>query len=363
MKRIGIVGANGQLGSEVCLFLSERADVQVVPICRNAIGAIFLNRCGLDVRIGSTQTPESSRSLLYDLDLIADFSLPAGSSSLVRSQIRNVIANVTCHAPDGIPFVYLSSILAFGNPDFRSPLKTYWFSQNAYGSTKRYGEHLAKRLSAKYRRPSYLFRVGVVHGELQAASRQAVKDLSATRNLTAYIPDCDSYTVFAFSVAEALVSVAYGKEPPGLYTLVSSPAWSWHDLHQYLSERAGVSQSTVLLRRERRVKSSGLARVKDLTFAALRGRKELLNGYVGAILPQLEQQMRATYHMRNAAAEITQSERARRYLPYCDQFDVYPGKRLTSLTDSRITMQEPARRLRERLTSLIFESPVEYSTR
>ena len=34
MTTIGVIGANGQVGAEVCLFLSEMEGIEVVPICR-----------------------------------------------------------------------------------------------------------------------------------------------------------------------------------------------------------------------------------------------------------------------------------------------------------------------------------------
>jgi nucleoside-diphosphate-sugar epimerase len=344
-RKIGIVGANGQLGSEVCLLLNQMEGIQPVPICRNQVGASFLRRCGLDVRLGTTDNEVNSRKLLEDLDLVADFSLPTGASSHVRSQITVTVTNILRFAPAGVPFVYLSSILAFGNPDFRADLRTYRFSGSEYGSTKRFAEHLVRKLSAKYGRAAYLFRVGVVHGDLQAATRQALKDLRASAHLTAYVPDCESYTVFAFTVAEALVSAVHQTDRPGLYTLVSNPAWSWNDLHQYLCEKAGVDQPRVLIQPQR-IRSVGLLRrLQRSVFGVLRRRKEFLKGYIGAFLPKVEQQMRATYHMRNAAAEIGRGVMESQYMPYFTNFSRYPGRRLNGLSDSRVTMCGPSRRL------------------
>ena len=87
MKRIGIIGANGQVGSEVCLFLTLRNDVEVVPICRTEIASSFLRRCGLACRHGRASDRADAERLLADLDLIADFSLPTGSASEVRAAI------------------------------------------------------------------------------------------------------------------------------------------------------------------------------------------------------------------------------------------------------------------------------------
>jgi nucleoside-diphosphate-sugar epimerase len=351
-KRIGIIGANGQLGSEVCLLLSQIGGVTPVPICRNLVGATFLTRCGLDVRLGTLDNEANSRELLRDLDLVADFSLPAGSSSHVRSQIRQTLTNIVSFAPVGVPFVYLSSILAFGNPDFHSPLRQYRFSRSAYGSTKRFAESFARSISAKYKRPAYIFRVGVVHGELQAATRQAIKDLKKSACLTAYVPEADSYTVFAFTIAEALLSAARKLDSPGLYTLVSNPAWSWSDLHHYLCDKAGIDQRTVLMHPEKSQSPGWVSHLKQSVFGALKGQKEFLNGYVGSVFPKLEQQMRATYHQRNAAAEIYRGELESRYTPYFNNFTVYPGRRLRGISDSRVAMIEPSRKVKQIVDSL-----------
>jgi nucleoside-diphosphate-sugar epimerase len=353
-KRIGIIGANGQLGSEVCLLLSQMEGMEVAPICRNQVGASFLRRCGLEVRIGAADNEANTRKLLEGLDLVADFSLPAGSSSHVRSQIGQTMSNVIRFAPPGVPFVYLSSILAFGNADFHSDLHSYRFCRSAYGLTKRYAEQLARKLSSKHDRPTYLFRVGVVHGDLQAATRQALKDLKASAHLTAYLPDCESYTVFAFSIAEALVSALQRKDSPDLYTLVSSPAWSWKELHQYLCDRASVDQPYVLVQPQQMASGGWMALLTKSAFGMLRNYKEFINGYVGAVLPKVERQMRATYHTRNAAAEINRGVMESRYMPYLFNFSRYPGKRLRGITDSRVTMFEPSRRL-QRVMELILK--------
>ena len=47
MITIGIIGANGQVGTEVCLFLSQMDDVRVVPICRTDRPFLILRGMGL----------------------------------------------------------------------------------------------------------------------------------------------------------------------------------------------------------------------------------------------------------------------------------------------------------------------------
>ncbi len=67
--------------------------------------------------------------------------------------------------------------------------------------------------------------------------------------------------------------------------------------------------------------------------------------------------MRATYHMRNAAADIQSGILASRYQPYFNNFSVYPGKRLQGISDSRITMAESSQNLQQILLGLTHAQP------
>lgn len=355
MKRIGILGANGQVGSEVCLFLRLMKDVEVVPICRSEIASAFLTKCGLDCRHGRVERPEEAARLLAGCDVVADFSLPTGSPSEVRAAMRGIIINAVHYAPPQAAFVYLSSITAFGIPDFRSPLKHYSLSRNTYGACKRYGERLAQKAGSQTGRSTYVLRVGVVHGELQAVSRKMVADAKNAGNTTAFVPDCPSYTVFAFSIAEALVAIANGREEPGLYTMLSNPAWSWKDVHEWYARKAGVPARTVLLPPDesnpsvlQRAGASFKALLKPAVRVAI-SNKDLIAGYLSVAMPRLENRLRAVYSSRNAAAEIAAGLSANQYRPYGNNHSVFPGRRLQTLSDSRISMQPYIEQLQERM--------------
>ncbi|MCB9385852.1 MAG: sugar nucleotide-binding protein [Bryobacterales bacterium] len=356
MRKIGIIGANGQVGTEVSLFLRQTPGVEPVPISRTRAGAAFLRRHGFDCRIGSAG--ERAKDLLQGCDVVADFTLPTGSAHEVREQMRGLIPAAVTGTPAGAPYVYLSSITAFGFRDFFSPLRHYRFSRNSYGSSKRYAEKLVGKACEQTRRERYVLRVGVVHGELQAVTREMVARLKANPDRVASVPDCESYTVFAYSIAEALAAIANGGVRPDVYTLVSNPGWRWSDVHEHLAERAGVEAKYRLIGPERapsRTKqcvAAAVAPAKSLLWK----QKDLVQGYLSASLPGFEHQLRAVYHRRNAAAEICEGELAAEYRPYGNNHTVLPGPRLAALSDSRKTMAEPARRLRESLRGAPAES-------
>ncbi len=351
MKRIAIIGANGQVGSEVCLLLSMMPGVQVVPVCRTVIGSAFLRRCGLAVRHASATGVEDLRRALEGCDVVADFSLPVGAASEVRKVMREVIANLVDAAPPKAAFVYLSSITAFGIPDFHQPLKTYRLSRNVYGSCKRVGEQLAASACASSGRSAYLMRVGVVHGELQAVSRKIQQQVATAGKILTSVPGCESYAVFAISIAEALVAVANGAQAPGLYTMLPSPGVRWIDLHEWYCRRAGVTPHIELLPPDpavspiRRGVQSVVSPLRKVVFSG----RDLIAGYLATASPDLENQLRAVYHARNAAREIAEGLRLAQYRPYGNNHTVFPGRRFTDLSESLTATDSYSVRIRETL--------------
>jgi nucleoside-diphosphate-sugar epimerase len=350
MKRIAIVGANGQVGTEVCLTLKLLPGVEVVPVCRSEISAAFLRRCGLEVRIGRMDDANSAPRLLAGCDVVADCSLPAGTTLEVERAMRSLVPNLGRYAPRGSALVYMSSITAFGIPDFHHPLRSYRISRNRYGACKRYGEKLALRCGRDTGRPVYVLRLGVVHGELQEVSRHLTREMRRNGDVPVLIPDCESYTVFAFTIAEALVGIANGAEAPGVYTALSNPAWSWKDIHEWYAARAGVKSRLQV------APASTSAGVKSLVGVIRRasrplmrvcaGYKEVVGAYLAAVHPGWGEKMRATYLSWRAAAEIAAGREVGLLRPYPADGSRFPGRRLRSVSDSRITMRPYAEQVR-----------------
>lgn len=335
MKRIAIIGANGQVGSEVSLLLSMMPDVSVIPICRTQIGSAFLRKVGLPVRHGSPSEVEKMREILKDCDLVADFSLPGGAASEVRKMMREIIPNLTEAAPEGVPFVYLSSVTAFGVQDFHEKLRYYPFSRNIYGACKRYGEKLAHASAANTHRPSYVLRVGVVHGDLQMVTRKVQQEVRTSGGIPTSVPDCESYVVFAASIAQALVAIVNGKESPGTYTMLPNPGVKWKDLHEWYCRRVGVEPSIRLLGPEPKpnpVKAMVKGLVSPVKGLVVKN-KDVIAGYLAALFPELENKLRTIYHLQGAEREVQQGLRAAEYRPYGNNHSVFPGKRLTHLSD------------------------------
>lgn len=341
---IGVLGANGQVATEVCLHLSRRDDVRVVPICRSELSAAFLRRCGLECRIGSFTSPEEARDVLAGCDLVVDCTMPAGTASRIRAAITSLVTSAVEGAPQGARYVYVSSIMALGmGPEDRRFVEP-WLAGTIYGATKRYGEKLVRSCGMRVGREVYALRLGEVHGEIQAVSRTI---RSRVRPGESWVPDGPSYAVFTFTVAEALAQIALGRERPGVYTLVSQPEWSYAELYGFWCRRAGVEPLIAL---EPAAATGRLGRAR----AALRrwlvepiarfavAQRERAGGYLLVHAPALEQRVVARFHTRNARNAIEAELGSRRHRVFPKQFaGRAPGARLAHLSDSRSAM-EPA---------------------
>lgn len=361
MATIGVIGANGQVGAEVCLYLHRMHGVEVVPICRTELGAAPLRRWGLEPRCGVLDTPERARELLTGTDLVADFSLPRGAQSEVRAIAKRTLTMAISHAPPNARFVYISTIMAFGMRGDGGRFKHYALARTPYGTFKRWSERTALRLGLTAGREITVLRLGEVHGELQRVSNQLISKLE---DRTAYVPENASYTVFIPTIAEALVHIAQGRERPGTYTLVSHPQWTWIEVYRHYLERCGLACEVRPLPCEHSQQAGALrswlsavarSAVGGIASGLLRQR-DLLAAYLLTSFPELEARFRAAFHTRRAREEIAELQAADVYRPYSEPYlGVAPGRRLASLSDSRTSMLDLARRVRQDLKAAIAQ--------
>jgi nucleoside-diphosphate-sugar epimerase len=334
MPTIAVLGANGQVGTELCLYLSRMPGIRVIPICRSQLATTFLTRCGLDCRVGPP-----SRELFEGCDLIADFTMARGSMSEMLGTIESTVTACMMAAPPHARFVYASSEMAYGmahQPG--APFKHHWLSRSEYGSSKRYGERLAFRLGRKTKREVFALRLGQVHGELQNVSLEL---LSGFRDEVAWVPDALSDTVFVFTIAEALAHIAEGRERPGLYTVVSAPQWTWKEVHEYYARRCGILTRVVTYPAPQSKRSMFGPALQWATRLAI-GYRGVISGYLLHRFPDLEARFAAKYRTRRAAAEIRAGVESRQWRPYNPFAGSVPGARLCTVSDSRVAMEAPA---------------------
>ena len=336
MKTIAILGANGQVGTEVCLYLSKMQNIKVIPICRTKYSSVFLRKCGLECRHSNLENTEELTRILKDCDLIADFTKPSGLPSELNKLSKRIISNVLKCAPLNSSFVYASSMMAYGMGKDTRLFQPYIFARTVYGQSKRYCEKLAFQLGKQYHKDIYVLRLGQVHGALQSISRIILNELN---NETIVVPSSLSYTVFVFSIAEALTNIAYGKEKPGLYTLISSPEWSWEEIHRFYCKQVNVHPELILINYniKKTFFQSIYKSAKNYFLNPLSKYAEVIASYLLSNFPILEKRSMAIYYCYKAGVQISQMNRLNVFKPYSDFIvDKIPGKRLKSLSDSKV---------------------------
>lgn len=353
--KIAVIGANGQVGREVCLFLSVMG-VKVVPISRTELGGIFLERCGLQCRYGAIGNPEDAKRLLEGCDLVVDFSHPHDLPAQVRPAVKSNIENALRLAPAESPYVYISTMSAFGMSPSESKMKNYLLSHTRYAADKRYLERVA--LSGQGKRDVYVLRLGQVHGDLQRASQEFMVEAALGKVYLPFSVNTASYTVFCFTIAEALMNIALGKERPGRYTLVSTPPWTWGEVYAYWA-RQHDSELKLVTNENQELQQSIFRLLLNLGRFLLTpvirfgiAHRELIMNYLLMRFPEIQDRMRAEYLRRKAVAEIAQGrqEGGTRRKFWTGEV---PGERLASLSDSRLTMESATQAVRT-----IVASPV-----
>lgn len=232
--KIGVLGANGQVGSEVCLLLSRVPGVEVVPVCRNRSGSAFLRARGLRCRHGRAADPVEARALLGDCEVVANFSLAIGRPREAREANRQLIDAAAAASLPGARIIYFSTLAV--RPDFvpagTPPMST------AYGKEKLRGEQDALSAGKRAGKATWVLRLGHVYGELQGV-RDELRRL--VRTGTVIVPQegrRKSNVTHVVTIVDAILKIARGAETPGTYDLVSTPAWSWRDV---LLHEAGVT--------------------------------------------------------------------------------------------------------------------------
>jgi dTDP-4-dehydrorhamnose reductase len=341
MKTIGIIGGNGQVGSEVSLFLSQRADIRIIPISRSVYGSTLLRHCGLECRHGSLSSAIEARRLLEGCDLVADFSAPQGSPRDVPKIIAANIFSAIGNSPDAKQYVYISSH-SICRHTAKQPRYRY------YARAKLYGEQVAQETGRAAKKEVYVLRLGMVHGLLQTISHLYMSEL---REEEAVLPNVPSLAVFCFSIAEALVNIANHKETPGTYTLVSVPAWRQEEIHAYYCGLAGLESRTRTEGVYPPTFGQSLRRIAlEIAYPVWREilrERELIDDLLLNYAPDLARRLRSKYYVSQSASEFAMRD-GLAWRPILQDFDA-PGERLRSLSDSRVTMHEPTREVAELL--------------
>jgi nucleoside-diphosphate-sugar epimerase len=234
MKRVAILGANGQVGAEVSLRMRDVEGIEVVPIARNISGSALLRLNGMECRHGRISDPAEARSLIGDCDVVVNFALSNTAIPRIDRDInRQIVRSMVAAAKPGAPIVFVSTIMVY------APGMKFWFP-DSYGLEKLIAERMFLRLCRTSRHPAFVFRLGHVMGEMQNISRKICSEISDGKVALPHEGLRASNTVFTPAIVEAIVQVAQAAPKPGTYDLITFPQWTWLDVYKYYAAQLGL---------------------------------------------------------------------------------------------------------------------------
>jgi nucleoside-diphosphate-sugar epimerase len=347
---IGIIGASGQVGTEVCLFLKTYPDVRPIAIVRAGISGALLRRLGVEVRVCSLEDAAQSKDVLGDCDLVVDFSVRTGDDvARIKAHYRRNITRALECTRGQARYVFISSINAFGMSAGFNRAKNYRVPHSLYAVTKRYAENLAMRSGKRLGKETHVFRLGHVHGLLQRVSEETCQLVRQYRHFE--YPDTPSYTIFCYTIAEGLIHVAQGHERPGIYTLISEPAWSWREVLNYYVE-PGSRIEVALCAAGGGFWQRAAGGFKGGVMQFLSAYRETLKANLLHHAPSLERRAAAYLYVQRARQHIRESQNVNVYRPPDIHEGVFPGPRLRRISDSRFSMFEKTDQVRDMLRRL-----------
>jgi nucleoside-diphosphate-sugar epimerase len=234
MTKVGIIGANGQVGAELCLLLRGHQDIELVPVCRNRSGSAFLRWQGIACRHGRAAEAAEAAGLIGDCDIVINSSLAAGTPSQIRSTEARIIHNLFEHSKAGARVIHFSTQSVYGDPTQGRWIR--W--RNPYGRAKQASERQVRAAQRRFGKKAFILRLGHVCGALQDISiaiRESIRDDSVVLPAT----NCTSNTVYVDSIADAIARIIQGQVQPGTFDLMNDPLWTWREVYEY---EAGICQ-------------------------------------------------------------------------------------------------------------------------
>ena len=236
MVRVAVIGANGQVGAELCLLLSAQPDLTLLPVCRTRSGSAFLRWKGIACRHGRTADPQDAARLLGDSDVVINSSLATGTPAEIRSIEDRIVRNACAWSAPGATIIHFSTQSVYGDP--RSDRMIRW--RNPYGRAKLATERSLRRAGRRFAKRVYILRLGHVCGALQEISNEIRVQIRSGRAL---IPSLDrsSNTVYTAAIVGAVLQILEGRVRPGTYDLMNTPRWSWSEVYEYERSQCGIA--------------------------------------------------------------------------------------------------------------------------
>ena len=303
--RVAVLGANGQVGAELCLLLARRPGIDVVPISRSRMGSAFLRSQGVSCRHGQASESSEAARLYGDCDVVVNLALlnALRNPRRARRENRALIRKVPQCLGNRGRHLYFSTMSVYGDAE----VGERWPIRHAYARSKLESEKVARQYGVRHGCPTYIFRLGHVCGELQGITKE-IRDAIKRGPVALPDPGRPSNTVHVATIVDAIVQAGSDRFAAGVYDLMNVPQWSWREVFVHEAAQLGVPLEFRHVADRRPEGARDVAR-RMLAVAMLSmGDSGLLRRVASRVLPSLPlpwyRRLKAMYAVRSAGRDI-----------------------------------------------------------
>ena len=232
--KIGLIGANGSIGTELSFLLKNNVDP--IAIIRNRLGSIFLKHHNFSCRICDVSEENDAKKYLSDLDKIVIFSYAtdpySGRQTRSSQKInKNIIKNTIKFSRKNSTIIYFSTIRAFSN-DIVPNTSNFWM-KSGYAKEKINLEKLLLSESKKNNKKAFILRISQVFGDNQPRT-STFKNLLSQQKINVLVdPRKKSNIVHTVTIKDAILKCLSSASTPGIYSLTNNPQWTWKEVIDY----------------------------------------------------------------------------------------------------------------------------------
>ncbi len=252
-KKILLLGATGQIGKELCLYIKENKNIDLICHARNRVSAIFLLNLNINCVVCDLED-EALKKEIKEADVIFDLAAPSsGNLKETKNFYKKRINYLMKYVNPKTKFIFASSMNAFGLSEQNNKLKNYLIPSSIYSANKRFAENLIINIAKQKNIDAFIVRIGHVHGNLQKVSIH-LKNLISNEYIFE-IPNTPAWIVFISTIHEMLINILDNKEKPGQYTLVNDEIY-WPDLLEHLGKKVNKKPKYRIIEKESKEKFS-----------------------------------------------------------------------------------------------------------
>ncbi len=298
--RIAVIGANGQVASEVALLLRARPEVELRPLVRSRGGSAFLRYHGIPVAHVAITSP-AAQAAMTGCDVIANFALAGGTPAAAKTSNDAIIRATFDQSPPNSTVVFFSTAAVFGQWDSRGTRRT-----SAYGDLKLGNEALVAELAKAQSRNAYTLRLGHVCGPHQGITG-SIRSEILTPPVLLPDPDRAANVTYTTAIAEALLAIGAGRAgPPGRYDLFNQPQWTWREVYEWEAQAAGRPAELVAIDGGGGNAGHLGTRVRHAAFRTIGrlGLRDRLMRLAAKMPAAINETARAEYYVNQARGEI-----------------------------------------------------------